>query len=143
MKTRQAYNLMSIGWMALAWLIVSPALVLMNHNPISSVLIGLGRSVDSFGILLSLLQLLVPQQLIRWHASLVASDPDHWTRKLVPVTSGLVHVDSDDSWSGSLAVRRVRIWGVVGVVLFSLVGAVLVWILGPLDAFFSFHRLSG
>jgi hypothetical protein len=142
MKPRQFYNLVSIGWLALVWLMVSPLLALMNHNPISSVLLGLGWSVDSFGILLSLLQVLVPRQLIRWHASLVASDPDHWTRTLAPITSGLMHVDSEDSWSDPVAVRRIRLWGVAGLLLFSLVGAGLVWILGPLDAFFSFRRLS-
>lgn len=109
--------------------------MLLHHNIVTAVIVGVSWGAAPLGLGWALADLLVPGWVIRTSESLTAGTSDY--RKAVrEYFDKRFAIAGAEPWKDPIARKRLRILGAGLTVIWLAILAVLVWLPNHLDAFF-------
>jgi hypothetical protein len=95
-----------------------------GHGPVTDLVVGLGWGVFPLGWLIAVATFLFPTHAIRWRHRLLDPEPT-WAQPLGRFFSKRLAISGERPWEEKLAVRRVRRFGLLLVLFWSVVLVVL------------------
>lgn len=136
MSIRTAYNRLLGGLLGTAFVAALAVLLFERHNPITAALVAAGWSLTTTGLAVSLAQLIIPGRLIYWREQLLATRSSSAMAPLGAAVSRHLHISGAESRRDRSAVRRVRVMGLVFLILFGAIADALLWLPAFVDTWF-------